>query len=472
MGTPGQEAVQRQHAGGETEGGQQEGMEGRSMAAPAFQLQASPVVQRAVPGEGYEQGHEPDPNNSIGGAEIRSSEGRIASVGDSVDFEIHGLTGGFTSITWRVENDLTYTSNSNIPAVFNSRQTGDDISLNANIQGVHNIIATVSQNRGPAFELNYRLNVEPDSRDYADVAASVTPNPLATMADFIALVERIEAAYPTLAWQDVVSKIRMEQYPGRGGEGSGIVRSITWDDLIDDQDEIAPLQTSIVSPADVAALRSNQSVTFNGATIDIGHVLTGVDSMNFPTTNGIFENNNMSGPAAATWSGDVGSSLVNWATSNPLNDDSDAGRLRYYNSYTSMDDLLGDIDGINLGGMPALPANANLSQRLRAYYTTSPTSGASKRYTNFCAVSGFDVQGGRLTPAGRAYIRQQVLNFARGYNIKGSILDGFIMSGGGMGGGYVSPQTTEMTSGARIGDNVDWFANHFISQIEAGLATE
>lgn len=477
MSGPGPETVQRQHVGGESEGGQMEGMEGKTMSAPAFQLQASAVVQRAVPGQGYEQGHEPDPNNSVAGAEIRSSEGRIANVGDSVDLTVHGLAGGFSSITWRVENDLTYSPGTRTPALFNSRQTGDEITLNAGIQGVHNIIATVTPNSGAAFELNYRLNVEPDSRDYADVAASVTPSPLATMADFIALVERIEAAYPTLAWQDVVSKIRMEQYPGRGGEGSGIVRAITWDDLIDDQDEVAPLQSAIANPADIAALRSNQSVTFNGSTIDIGHVLTGVDSMNFPTTAGIFANHNMSGPAAATWSGDVGSSLVNWATSNPVNDTSDAGKLRYYDSYTSMDDLLGDIDGINIGGMPALAASANLSQRLRAYYTTSPTSGASKRYTNFCATSGFDVSGGRLTPAARTYIRQQILNFARGYNIKGSILDSFIMgSGGAMGGyggiGYVPPQTIEITSGARIGANIDWFSNHFIAQIEAGLANE
>jgi hypothetical protein len=473
MSQNGPETVERQHTGGQVENQEHEGQGGKKMTAPAFQLMASPVVQRATPGARYEQGNSPDPNNSLQGAEIRSSEGRIANVGDNVTFTVHGLS-GYRSITWRAVNDLTYSPGGGASSVYHSNRTGPSVTLGARVQGVHNIIATVTPESGSAFELSYRLNVEPEDRDYADIS-SVRPSPLSTMADFIALVERIENAYSTLAWQDVVSKIRMEHYPGRGGEGSGILRAFTWDDLIDDQDEVAPLQSSIAAPADIAALRSTQSVSYNGRTIDIGHVLTGVDAMNFPTTAGIFSRHNMSGPAAATWSGDVGSALTHWATNNPISDTSDAGKQRFYNSYSSIDDLLGDMDGINLGGMPSLPANAKLSQRLRTYYQTNQSTGADKRYTNFCAVSGFDVQNGRLTAAARTYIRQQILNFARGFNIKGSMADAMILSGGGMGGmggGYVSPETIAMTSGARITDNIDWFANKFIADLEAGLAAE
>ncbi len=443
-------------------------MIGKMMAAPAFQLAANPVAQRATPGAGYEKGNRPDPNNSFAGAEIHSSEGRIANVGDSVDFSIHNLSGNPRSITWRYLNDRTY--NSGLPAVTQSNMTGRAITSKATIQGVHTIVATITTSAGVSYELTYKLTVEPANRDYANVD-KVAPSPMSTMDHFIALVERIENAYPTLAWQDVVSKIRAEQYPGRGGEGSGIMRAFTWDDLIDEQDEIAPLQSSIASPADIAALRKSQSVTFNGQTIDIGHVLTGVDSMNFPGTAGIFKRNNMSGPAAATWSGDVGSALTNWATNNPLNDSSAEGKLKFYTSYSSLDDLLGDMDGINLGGMPSLPKTAKLSQRLRTYYKTAPAQGSSKRYTNFCSVSGFDVAGGRLQASAKAYIRQQILNFAVGYNIKGALADGMILSGGGM-GGYVSPETYKITSAARIQDNIDWFSNKFIADLEAGLARE
>jgi hypothetical protein len=468
MGQPTPESAERQRSTGQSESSELE-TGGKTMAAPAFQLKASPVVQRATPGARYEKGNSPDPNNSVGGAEIRSSEGRVANVGDNVTFSIHGLADGYQSISWRANNDLTYAPKSGVPAVYYSNKTGKSVTLGAGIQGVHTIIATVTPASGPAYELKYILNVEPKSRDYAgDISAK--PSPLSTMDDFIALVERIENAYPTLAWQDVVSKIRAEQYPARGGEGSGWKRAYTWDDLIDDQDEIAPLQASIANPADIQALRTSQTVTSNGKSIDIGHVLTGVDAMNFPTTAGIFKNNNMSGPAAATWSGDVGSSLVNWA-----NDKYDADKELFYKKFSSMDDLLGDMDGINLGGLPSLPASAKLSQRLRTYYKTAQTTGADKRYTNFCAVSGFDVSGGKLGTAAKAYIRQQILNFSHGYNVKGSITDALIMSGGGMGGyggGYVSPETLKMTTMARIEDNVDWFTNRFIKDIEAGLATE
>jgi hypothetical protein len=444
--------------------------EGLAYKAPGFQPIASRVATRPTPGANYERGNRPDPNNAVGGAEIRSSEGRIANVGDRVTFTVHGVPDGYKSITWRYLNDRTYAPNSGIPAVSHSRNTGKSIASTATIQGVHTIVATVTPASGKAYELTYKLNVEPASREYADVGKTKA-SPLATMDDFIALVERIEAAYPTLAWQDVVSKIRAEQYPGRGGAYGGVMRAFTWDDLIDEQDEVAPLQKSIVNPADIAALRANQNVSFEGKTIDIGHVLTGVDAMNFPQTAGIFKNHKMSGPAAATWSGDVGSALTNWATNHPLKDLSDKGKEKFYNSYSSMDDLLGDLDGINMGGMASLPKSAKLSQRLRAYYKTSKATGSAKRWTNFCSVSGFEVQNGALTSAARTYIRTQILNFAHGFNIKGALADGAILSNGGY-GGYVSEETIKMTSRARIDTHVDWFANRFIQQVQAGLAAE
>lgn len=468
MGNPTPESAGQQNATPQSEGMMPQG-EGLSMQAPGFQVTASrQATPPPAPGASYERGNSPDPNNAVSGAEIRSSEGRIANVGDRVTLTVHGVADGYKSITWRSVNDKTYDKSTKLPDISYAPGSSISISPRADIQGVHTIIATVTPASGAAFELTYKLNVEPSSRDYADIDG-VQPSALATMDDFIALVERIEAAYPTLAWQDVVSKIRAEQYPGRGGNYGGIKRAFTWDDLIDDQDEIAPLQKEIASAADIAALRSNQIVSFEGKNIDIGHVLTGVDAMNFPTTAGIFKNNNMSGPAAATWSGDVGSALTNWATDHPLNDLSDAGKEKFYKSYSSMDDILGDLDGINLGGLPALPRSAKLSQRLRAYYKTNKATGASKRFTNFCAVSGFEVQNGQLTAAARTYIRTQVLNFANGFNVSGSFWDSFIM---GAGGGYGSAETMEMTSRARISANVDWFANYFIKQVEAGLASE
>jgi hypothetical protein len=445
--------------------------EGKSMKGRDFQVIASrQTPPPPTPGANYERGNRPDPSNNVGAAEIRSSEGRIANVGDHVKLDVIGVAEGWKSITWRFENDLRYARGSKMPAVSHVPGSKKSITPRAEIQGLHTIIATVTPATGSSFELSYKLNVEPSSRDYADVG-NVKPSPLATMDDFIALVERIESAYSSLNWQIVVAKIRAEQYPGRGGAYGGVMRAFTWDDLINEMDEVAPLQKEIASPADIAALRANQNVSFEGKTIDIGHVLTGVDSMNFPGTDGIFERNKMSGPAAATWSGDVGSALTNWATSHPLNDLSAKGKEKFYQQYSSMDDILGDLDGINLGGMASLPKSAKLSQRLRAYYKTNKANGASRRFHNFCSVSGFEIQNGKLSQAARAYIRTQILNFAIGYNIKGALADGMILSGGGY-GGAVSAETIKLTSRARIEAHIDWFSNYFIQQLETNLAKE
>jgi hypothetical protein len=186
--------------------------------------------------------------------------------------------------------------------------------------------------------------------------------------------------------------------------------------------------------ADVAAIRHHQVVTTDaGAAVDIGHILTGVDSFNFPGVAGVFATQGMEGPAAATWSGDVGSALVNWANDAPGND--------------------------NL----SLPASAPLSQRLEAFYQTAPATGQNKRFHNFCRASHFNLAGNQLDPQSRARIRDQVVRFARGFNVKGSALSGIVI---GQGGGI------QYTSIGRIEANVGWFADHFAEWVNAGLAAE
>ncbi len=161
----------------------------------------------------------------------------------------------------------------------------------------------------------------------------------------------------------MASKIRKEYYPGVGGRYGGITAAFTWNDLIDEQQDMPPLHAPPVAAADIQALRGSAQVTAAGGSVDIGHVLTGVDSMNFPQVAGIFNLHDMSGPAAATWSGDVGSALVHWVTDAPMNDDTDATRLRFYESYASAEDMAGDYDGIAIADMSGVPATAPLSSR-------------------------------------------------------------------------------------------------------------
>ena len=464
-----QESIQQKQSSG-FQSAEMEGAEtgSQSFSPPQLKLAASSAagfngntIHRS-PGDRYERGNRPDPSPANGGIDIISNNERVINVGDWATFSLRG-TSVSSGITWQILN------NGGTPTT--ARSTSNTIRLRGDIVGTHIIRATVPTDGGNVT-VDFTQVVERDA-GYTDIDG-VTPTPLNTMNDFIDLVVRVENALPGYAWQDVASKIRKERYPSPGGRYGGIKAALTWDDLIDEQDHLSPLQSSQVAVEDIAALRRTGSVTHNGVNIDIGHVMTGIDSMNFPTTNGIFENHNMSGPAAATWSGDVGSALVNWANNAPGNDHTDAKKQEFYDRYMSMTDLMGDLDGINLGGMAVAPS-APLSTRLRAYYVTNQSTQANRRYHNFCQVSGFGISGGRLDSAARTYIRQQVLNFANGYNIGGRILDGMSQAAtaspyGGM--PIYNPNREQYTSQGRVSGNVDWFVNYFINQIETGLAAE
>jgi hypothetical protein len=386
--------------------------------------------------------------------------------------------GSHLSIRWQVSNDPAALA-SGVPATLDG--PADQMrwgNITAQIAGLHTIRAWVSLNGNQLAELTYQQEVVPRGQGLVQVPATATASPLATMRDFIALVRRIEAAYSGLPWQDIVTRMRKEYYPGPGGTYSGITAAFGWDDLVDEQEGLPGLQVPPVAIADVAAIRRHQVVTTDGGeAIDIGHILTGVDSFNFPGVAGIFAAQGMEGPAAATWSGDVGSALVKWAVEAPSADTNAATKLRYYTSEAGQDDMLGDVDALAVAHGPNLHVapSAPLSQRLQAYYLTTPTTGPRQRFHDFCRASHFNVVGNRLDAAARTRIRDQILRFARGYNVKGAIIDAMILSGsGGSGGsgGMPDPAVYEMTTHARIEREVDWFANHFIDWLNTGLAAE
>lgn len=390
-------------------------------------------------------------------------------VGDTVEYHIEqpqGATGN-VGVRWQVINDPAAVAAGTVRATIdgpsNQLRWGG---LQARVAGIHTIKAWVSVGGQQVADITYQQQVVASGTGPVQVPPNTAASPLTTMRDFIALVRRIETAYGGRPWQDVVSRIRKEYYPGPGGGPySGIIASFTWDDLIDEQQDLPGLQVPPVAMADVVAIRQHHVVaTDGGESIDIGHILTGVDSFNFPRVAGVFANQGMEGPAAATWSGDVGSALVSWANDAPLNDTSAATKLTYYNRLANRSDMLGDVDALAVAHGPNLnlPASAPLSQRLETFYQTAPATGLSQRFHNFCRASHFSLAGNQLDPAARARIRDQIVRFARGYNVKGSAISGIIIGGGGI----------EYTSIGRIEAEVGWFADHFADWVNAGLASE
>lgn len=286
--------------------------------------------------------------------------------------------------------------------------------------------------------------------------ARPTATSLSTVQDFIALVERFESAYPACAadWKLCTTMLRKLT----------IYNNDNWDRMIADRSDTARPTTPPMLAADFAALAGLTGVILSspGGALDVTHVLTGADSMNFPDVAWTMQagsiamsGNRLEGPASSTWSGDVGSALARFG----VKTDGDKPRTDYYNNYASLDDMIGDIDGIAVGNV-SVPAGARFSQRLRAYYTTRGSAGADtaqKRYTAFCTAAGFGLTGAgsgrRLDAAAKGRIRTQINAFAWLYCVS-------------LGKSYAARPRPYSNS------DLDWFTNHFVQWVERGLAAE
>jgi hypothetical protein len=287
-----------------------------------------------------------------------------------------------------------------------------------------------------------RAKQQQRKEEYDQAAAT----PLNTFDDLITLVQRVEAAYPGENWQGVVTRIRKSYYDG-----------FLWDSMIADRSSYGGLAWPPLAVGDFKAFataKNHPELKVNGESIDIGHVFTGLDAMNFPKTGLIMGAAGVEGPPGATWGGDVGSALAEWDLSSERKDDE---REKYYQKLASNDDMLGDVDGIAITQKPAdIPAD-KLSERLRWYYQglNGGKSGASQRFTKFCQASGFNWTGKgagiQLDAAARKHVRDQINEFAIAWREKGGGVPGF---------NWFHDK------------DLDWFTNRFVSWVQNGLAAE
>lgn len=452
---------------------------------------SSEIAQRAEVNGPY-TGNRPDPSTVTQGYQIESDSGRIIQTGDGITYTIRQTEASVRSAdselqsVWSVENDPAAVELYGISASITRRPSSSfSLRLRAAVPGVHIIKATILLDGRVIGRAEYEQQVIREDWDFVAIGENVSANPLATMQDFIALVERVEAAYGGIPWQDVTTRLRKEYYPGPGGAYSGLRDAFQWGDLIDEQDEMPALETPPVDIRDIAALRQSQVVTVGSDEVDIGHVLTGVDSMNFPTVAGIFAAHDMEGPAAATWSGDVGSALVKYLrkesdTLEHIQDD-EQRREEYYQNWASQKDMFGDYDGIAIANHNSLPESATLSERLRAYYIDSANSGVDRRFHNFCDASQLSYEGSTLTAESRERIQAQIANFADAFDIVDQIRDDVAYSLMDQ-GYYESPfaplfgpppsQHFREEHETQLAEALEWFTNRFIREVEEGLASE
>jgi hypothetical protein len=278
---------------------------------------------------------------------------------------------------------------------------------------------------------------------------SAVATPLKTLEDLLTLVKRVEAAYPGDDWKGITTRIRKSYYDG-----------FLWDSMIKERDSYSGLAWPPLSVEDYKAFteaKDEPELMINGESVDIGHLFTGLDAMNFQKTGTIMSTAGVHGPSGATWGGDVGSALALWTIKGQK--DRTKREDFYENQLATKDDMLGDIDGVASKLMPpggeAEMGGNRLSDRLRWYYQggNGKKGGASMRFTNFCNASGFlwTGRGSSIALGSTAVltIRQQIDHFAKAFGVQH----------------WRIPTDYE-------GEDLDWFTDRFVKWVEKGLAAE
>jgi hypothetical protein len=181
-----------------------------------------------------------------------------------------------------------------------------------------------------------------------------------------------------------------------------------------------PLLVDITTTAG-KLIRRFDNMEIGGNPVDIGHVLTGIEGsrrqqplLGSPSF--------FHGPilwaddleATVTWAGDLGLALVSYAE-DTVTTRKTLDIRTYLNAHAGLADLIGDIDGINVG--VTYDPSQSLADNLRAYYEAKPF----RRFSSFVK-NAKDSMGkqlftltmprAKLDPAGRTNITHHLSNFA------------------------------------------------------------
>jgi hypothetical protein len=191
--------------------------------------------------------------------------------------------------------------------------------------------------------------------------------------EYIGAVERAERAFPSLTSMQMVTSLRKLW-------DHGTYNAFVWDRMLEDANT-EPFALDGFSRTDrwflneIDCLRTPQHIC-----TDFGHVLTGVDATNYPDAND-YAVRQLDTPqkviAGCTWSGDLGSvyrSFLRWAATHPWVRDVQRLVERFnteWRNLASVEDLLGDVDGVVLGSR--FSSSRPFSAQLRAYYARSNT---------------------------------------------------------------------------------------------------
>jgi hypothetical protein len=177
-----------------------------------------------------------------------------------------------------------------------------------------------------------------------------------------------------------------------------------------------------IDTAEGRLIRRFENMEIGGLAVDIGHVLTGIEGsrkqqpqLGSPAIGPwhwhILGDDDVE--ATVTWGGDFGLALASYAEDMLTGKNVDI--RTYLNAHGGFADLIGDIDGINIGAR--YDPSQSLAENLRAYYNAIPF----RRFHSFLSSATDDVGKplftllpgqSRLAPGGRQQFAHYVLLFA------------------------------------------------------------
>jgi N-acetylmuramoyl-L-alanine amidase len=229
-------------------------------------------------------------------------------------------------------------------------------------------------------------------------------------------------------------------------------------------------EVSKVAPVDSPEgwdLRRFEECQIGNDIVDIGHVLVGIEAHRRQKPDSqlpIPIKDPIHAEAFLSWAGDLGSALVPFALRAVTKQKADLHAFLVEKSGSA--DLLGDIDGINLGAM--YDEKKSLTANLRAYYDARPF----RRFHNFLAnvTDGagtrlFSLASGKLAkldPAGRLRAANYIAMFSRAVVVKRK-LDAKLSSS----------ESFDLSKMIDVGSReMDAVVDHFFNFLEQGLAKE
>jgi len=235
--------------------------------------------------------------------------------------------------------------------------------------------------------------------------------------------------------------------------------------------QICPL--TALDSVDGRNIRRYENIEIGGANVDMGHVLTGIEGSRRQKPASVLPpvRSAAGTEAFVTWAGDLGSALEQYAETAVSGA---RGDLKYYlGQKAGAEDLLGHIDGINIGAV--YDENKSLAENLRDYYRATPF----RRFHNFLGNARNDdgtalFRLARSTPplldrTGRLPISAKIAIFARGLAFKHNVASRL-----------PQPKATRLTDMLQEGPTkagpasaeMEAVVEYFLSFLENGLARE